>query len=344
MVLVLPSNSAINLKDASDFAKVYRLPIRHLSKNVLSVLVYMPALIISSVLLRWLMWRDDVTTLIVNDFYLMQGPFCRIFGYSGKIYTWLRIDPSIFGKIASKIWLRSAFISSDKIIAVSRHIQSLQLDGIKTDLLYDALPELPNQVTESASKRFVYIANYIPGKGQEFAIEAFSLIAETNNEAVLDFYGGDMGLERNKLYRDQLCQRIATLRLDGRVNVNDFVSCPSEVMNGALAALNFSEGESFSMTVLEAAAVGLPVIATRSGGPSEIIEDHVTGMLVDIGNVKAMAAAMQYLVSSPSCARQMGRAARARVSKHFLFDSYRKNLNIILSLDSGNSGIGKLDS
>jgi glycosyltransferase involved in cell wall biosynthesis len=76
-----------------------------------------------------------------------------------------------------------------------------------------------------------------------------------------------------------------------------------------------SEGLPFA--VLEAMAVGKPVVATRVGGLAEVIEDGVTGHLVPPGDAGALAAAIVSLLTDPDRARTMGQAAAHRVRTQF---------------------------
>lgn len=338
VILVLPSNSTIRPEETSDFAAVHRLPIYPLRRRLGAALAYLPALSIAVIALRWLTWRDRASALVVNDFHLMQGAFCRFLGFRGRMFTWVRIDPATFGGCISRIWLRLAAATSDRLVAVSHHIQGRIPEGLETDLLYDALPELP-PVAEQTPGRFVFVGNYIHGKGQDHAIEAFAALAQERPNLTLEFYGGDMGLAKNRAYRQQLTERVAVLGLGDHVRLHGFVQFPAEVLNGSLASLNFSTSESFSMTVLEASAMGLPVIATRSGGPAEIIEDGVTGFLVPPGNIKAMTEAMRAVADDIERSAEMGAAARARVTELFSFERFRSGLTDILDV----STLAKLD-
>lgn len=85
--------------------------------------------------------------------------------------------------------------------------------------------------------------------------------------------------------------------------------------------------------------MGLPVIATRSGGPAEIIEDGVTGFLVPPGNIKAMTEAMRAVADDIERSAEMGAAARARVTELFSFERFRSGLTDILDV----STLAKLD-
>jgi len=78
-----------------------------------------------------------------------------------------------------------------------------------------------------------------------------------------------------------------------------------------------SLGEGISNTVLEAMASGLPVVATRVGGNPELVEDGVTGLLVPVGDVTALANALQTLIDDPAQCEQMAHAAVRRVQRDF---------------------------
>jgi glycosyltransferase involved in cell wall biosynthesis len=67
----------------------------------------------------------------------------------------------------------------------------------------------------------------------------------------------------------------------------------------------------------EAGAAGLPVVSTRSGGKSEIIEDNITGVLTDPGLAEPLAAACANLLADANRCAEMGRQARARVEKFY---------------------------
>jgi glycosyltransferase involved in cell wall biosynthesis len=74
----------------------------------------------------------------------------------------------------------------------------------------------------------------------------------------------------------------------------------------------------------------LPVIATRSGGPEEIVEDGCTGLMIPVGDAEACAAAMRTLCQNPSLAARMGQAGRQRVMKVFAPDAFAARLRAIL--------------
>ena len=72
-----------------------------------------------------------------------------------------------------------------------------------------------------------------------------------------------------------------------------------------------SDYEGLSNSLIEALALGMSVISTDHpiGGASEMMEDHVNGLLVPVGDVNALYCAMRYLVENPDTARQFAENA-----------------------------------
>ena len=75
--------------------------------------------------------------------------------------------------------------------------------------------------------------------------------------------------------------------------------------------------EGFPNVLLEAAAMRLPVVATRVAGCVDAVEDGTTGILVPPRDARALASAVETYLSDPALRRRHGEAARARVLAHF---------------------------
>jgi glycosyltransferase involved in cell wall biosynthesis len=82
--------------------------------------------------------------------------------------------------------------------------------------------------------------------------------------------------------------------------------------------------EGSAKTIYEAAASGLPMITTREAG--DVVRDGVEGIIVQPGDVDAIAAAIEHLYRHPDIVASMGAAARQRVVENFTWDLYRTRL------------------
>lgn len=88
------------------------------------------------------------------------------------------------------------------------------------------------------------------------------------------------------------------------------------VMSGFDVYANCSTYEGVSLTILEAMATALPVVASRVGGNPEVVIDHETGLLVP-GHARDIADAVLALAVDPRRRHAMGKAGRWRVKRHF---------------------------
>jgi glycosyltransferase involved in cell wall biosynthesis len=159
---------------------------------------------------------------------------------------------------------------------------------------------------------FVCIGNYVRGKGQDLALQAFAHVHRERPGATLAFVGRGEDGELDPRYVHELNSLRDRLGLESSVTLAGAVDDVEAAMKAADVVVNFSESESFSMVCLEALSFGLPLIATACGGPSELVEDGETGLLVAVGSEAAAAEAMLRLARSPARRAALGREAAAR--------------------------------
>ena len=91
-------------------------------------------------------------------------------------------------------------------------------------------------------------------------------------------------------------------------------------MAAADAVCLASDAEGVPMAILEAMALGRPVVATDVGGVSEAVESGVTGLLVPTNDEAALAAAFLELVADPGLRRRLGEKGRQRYREGFGVD------------------------
>lgn len=165
------------------------------------------------------------------------------------------------------------------------------------------------------------VGAYVPWKRHELFLETLARVRRRIPSAVGLLAGSDK-LQENEAYVSSLHQRARhlALRTEAFKVLNEREDVP-ELMMAADVFVSCSENEPFGRVLAEAGASGLPVVSTRSGAKPEIVEDNVTGILTETGDADALAAACIRLLSDPALRRQMGGAARRRVT--LLFDVRR---------------------
>ena len=163
----------------------------------------------------------------------------------------------------------------------------------------------------------------IPRKGVHHLVNAFRSLACQFASARLVLAGG----ADNPAYAADLKKQVRRLGLDGRVEVVGMLPQDELARRMGMAEVfvlpTYSEG--LPRVVLEAMAVGLPVIATAVAGIPEVIEDGVTGFLIPPGDEEALAERLRWLLSDTDKARDMGRRARAFAERFFSTRAYVQN-------------------
>lgn len=153
-----------------------------------------------------------------------------------------------------------------------------------------------------------------PFKNPQTIIEACSLLARRGVSFRL-FVAGD-GILRQEL-ESLTHQRDIADRVHWLGHVDD----PRALLQESDIFTLASTGEAFGLVLPEAMACGLPVVATRSGGIVEIVDDGKTGLLVPPLNPEALADALQQLIQDAAARRKMGEAGRSRVAKKFTIET-----------------------
>ena len=190
-------------------------------------------------------------------------------------------------RLASK-----AYQSCDQLICVSEALRKNILQNFQHDsiVIPDMVDNQNFQYLNKAKKEppfiFVSVGNLIPIKAFNLLIEAFSQVKDNAELYII----GD-GPEK-----ENLKSQINTLNLDskvkllGRLNRNEI----NKIYQNSHVFVLPSQSETFGVSYIEAMYAGLPVIATRCGGPESFVNES-NGMLVPVNDVDALALAMQTL-------------------------------------------------
>ncbi|CUU05293.1 MAG: glycosyltransferase [Fimbriimonadales bacterium] len=151
-------------------------------------------------------------------------------------------------------------------------------------------------------------------KNHALLIEAYAKVSAAVPNTVLLLVGGGNAFEPD-LPR-QLEAKVAALNLSDRVRFLGVRSDIPELLAASDVFVLSSEYEGNPLSVMEAMAAGLPVVATAVGGVPELVEPG-TGILVPPRDAEALAHAMETLCRDPALRQQMGQKARAVAQARF---------------------------
>lgn len=161
------------------------------------------------------------------------------------------------------------------------------------------------------------VAHLTSRKNQMAAIEAIQTLRESSVPARLMLLGS---LDREPDYVSSLVARIETLGLSDRVEVLGFKEDVQGILSGVDILLHTALEDPHPRAVLEAMAVGIPVVALNVDGVSETVVNGDTGLLVDPDGGD-LAEALRLLIEDPELRIRMGAAGRERAETCFSADS-----------------------
>ena len=160
------------------------------------------------------------------------------------------------------------------------------------------------------------VGNIRPAKDYSTLLRAFALLRDRGVKARLVVVGeGGNELER------QLNEERAALCLEELVAFAGFRQDIPRALRALDLYVSSSSSEGFSLTTVQAMACALPVVATRCGGPEEIVQDGVTGRLVAPSSPRALADALAALLADRGRRATLGRAARSAAETRFALQS-----------------------
>jgi glycosyltransferase involved in cell wall biosynthesis len=111
------------------------------------------------------------------------------------------------------------------------------------------------------------------------------------------------------------------LDLEQALTFSGFRSDAIHLLSGFDVFVLSSSSEGFSLATAQAMAAGVPVVATRSGGPETIIDHESSGILVPVRNPAAIAEAVHRLSEMPELATRLARAGREAIRKRFSLEA-----------------------
>jgi glycosyltransferase involved in cell wall biosynthesis len=254
---------------------------------------------------------------------------------SGEAWTWGKAwAGGARGRLARAAtalrnrWLRDA----DAFVAMSRAIRDeMVAAGVPRERVtvlrhgVDTERFRPASATERAGLRArlglpdgilaVYSGRLLRGKGLETLLEAFARVASRANDLRLVLVGSGEGQALS--VEQELKRRVLEGDLAGRVVFTGRLDRVEDALRAADLYVFPSVFEALGIALVEAAACGLPAVASRTGGIVDVVEDGCSGRLVAPGDPAALGDALVALASGPALRASMGRQARQTAVSRF---------------------------
>jgi glycosyltransferase involved in cell wall biosynthesis len=168
------------------------------------------------------------------------------------------------------------------------------------------------------------LANLAPHKGQETAIRAVALLKQRG----VDVTCWLAGVERRgaQAYTCRLRELIAEMGVGDRVELLGHRSDTPDLLRAADFLLLPSSHEGLPLTILEAQATRVPVLASPTAGIPEVIRDGETGFLIAATDAEGYARRMEQLLGDPEVGRRVADAAFQRTTREYNWQTFCRRI------------------
>lgn len=251
-----------------------------------------------------LQWRNEIDLVILMVF---SGPAFGIADFASLLTKWIG-KPLVLWLHGGSLpdfsekhpkWVQRVLERGDILVSPSNFLAHYFRElGFKVEVIPNVLKieNYPFRHRKQAQPHLLWMRTFEDIYRPKMAVQVLKELKKDYPEAYLTMAGQDRGqLEPLKhfVYDNGLAQNVSfTGFLDETGKRREF--CAHDIF------LNTNQIDNMPVSVVEAAAFGLPIVATAVGGIPFLLEDEVTGILVGDGDVAGMAAAVARLISEPA--------------------------------------------
>jgi len=171
------------------------------------------------------------------------------------------------------------------------------------------------------------IGRYHKIKGYKYFLSAAAAVIKSLPNIRFIIAGVDY--DNNNYYLTKLKQQAKRLMVTDTVIFTGSYPDPAAITNAMDICVSTSPNEAFGRNIIEGMACAKPFIAFDSGGPREIIENNISGILVKPRDSRALADKIIELALNPDLRKTLGENARKRVEGLFTIDAHAKNIEAI---------------
>ena len=165
-------------------------------------------------------------------------------------------------------------------------------------------PNMPTRYKGAKQEVIITACRLSPQKNLPMLIQAFNMLLKNHPEYSLEIYG-------RGAQEEALRKLIHSMGLDEKVLLPGFAENIYDIMNQSSMYVSSSNYEGISNSMLEAMALGLPVVVTDcpAGGARMVVQDGENGLLVPVGDTESMYLAMKRVIEEPGLAERLGNEA-----------------------------------
>lgn len=287
---------------------------------------------------------------------LTSGPIGYFFQTFFRIpcFLWVYSGETTSAYSTSRLykWVAAQMIRKCRYLITNSPATTAELInfGVSRDSIIEIIPAVDSEYFLPGPKPAEYVRKYnledkeilvtvarlVKRKGHDLVLKAMNLLKDREN---LHYVIAGAGNDRERLeslvtdygLKDKVtfAGKVEDHELPDYYRLGDVFVMPNREVYEETGSL-----EGFGISFIEAGACGRPVIAGRSGGAVNAVEDGVTGCLIDSENPQECADMITYLLDHPKIRAEMGRKGRERVEEHFSWKQRAEKLAKFLTVSS----------
>jgi glycosyltransferase involved in cell wall biosynthesis len=235
--------------------------------------------------------------------------------------------------------LNAPLLLANRLILISRSTKEATIGAVpglsrRSHLVYNGVTRLPppmarRTIEPSGPIRIVAVCRLSPRKAPDVALESVAILRAAGLDVRLDLCGTPFsGYE---WFEEQLRARAARDDLAGSITFSGYVAPIWSALDVADIVVAPSLREPFGNAVVEAQLSARPVVASAATGHTESIVDEESGLLVDPGDSRALAKAIERIVLDPALADHLATNGRESALRNFSHDRYAREIVGILT-------------
>jgi glycosyltransferase involved in cell wall biosynthesis len=256
-------------------------------------------------------------------------------------------SPNVLGRLFSPFgrWrAEAAFGLASRVVPASHDtaklFQHLNTRG-NFRVIHNGIPPLPlapRACDPTAKKRILSVGTVCARKGQHTLIEAAAILAKTRSDFVVDV----VGMRNVVPYAAYIRQLTARRKLDGVVNLVGETNQVADYFHRADVFVCTSYMETFSRSILEAEAYGLPIVTTNCQGIDEQVKWGFNALRFDHGDAPALAAQLARVLDDDRLREGMARRSLALFENHLSYDEMLDRYDLVVRSAVGAAALTRL--